>query len=74
MDSDNKFWLCMWALLAVLLLGVMLMGTLNAFDKRVKWAEAVSNGADPMVVSCALYDSSSGADHVICGLLAQNRK
>ena len=47
--------------------------TVLSIDRRIKWAEAVANGADPMVVSCALFDSGS-ADHVICGLLAQNRK
>ena len=73
MDSDNKFWLCMWSLLATVLICMIISCTVNALDRRVKWAEAVSNGADPMVASCALYDGSS-AEHVICGLLAQNRK
>ena len=73
MDSDNKFWLCMWTIAVVFFLGVFTLMVVNSFDRRAKWAEAVSNGADPMVVSCALYEQGS-AEHVICAILAQNRK
>ena len=52
------------------LLAVIIACTINAHGKRDKWDKAVSNGADPMVTTCALY----GADIAICTILAQNRK
>jgi hypothetical protein len=42
-------------------------------DKRDKWEKAVSNGADPMVASCALFTQET-IEQAACLLLAQNRK
>jgi hypothetical protein len=47
--------------------------TVNNFDKREKWAEAVKNGADPMAVTCALSSSDASAEYVTCYALANKR-
>ena len=71
MDSENKFWLCAWGIVLSFLMGVIVCLTVNAWNKLDKWDKAVSNGADPMVTTCALYSDTSTA---ICTILAQNRK
>jgi hypothetical protein len=71
MDSENKFWLCAWGMALSFLMVVVLCLTVQAWNKIDKWDKAVSNGADPMVTTCALYSDTSTA---ICTILAQNRK
>jgi len=71
MDSENKFWLCAWGMALSFLTGVVVCLTAQAWNKLDKWDKAVSNGADPMVTTCALYSDISTA---ICTILAQNRK
>lgn len=71
--SEEKFWLCVWGMVLSFLTVVALCITVNAQWKRDKWEKAVSNGADPMVVSCALYDIGGGADATICAMLAQGK-
>jgi hypothetical protein len=71
MDSENKFWLCAWGIALSFLMVVVLCLTVQAWNKLDKWDKAVSNGADPMVTTCALYSDISTA---ICTILAQNRK
>jgi len=71
MDSENKFWLCAWGIALSFLMVVVLCLTVQAWNKLDKWEKAVSNGADPMVTTCALYSDTSTA---ICTILAQNRK
>ena len=73
MRSDEKFWLCVSGMVLSFLTVVALCITFNAHGKRDKWEKAVSNGADPMVVSCALNDIAGGADAAICAILAQGR-
>jgi hypothetical protein len=74
MDRDQKFWLCGWGMVLTFLLAVIIACTINSFDRRDKWDKAVSNGADPMVTSCALYSADTSGDIAICTILAQNRK
>lgn len=71
MDSENKFWLFVWGLILSFFMGVNVCLTVHAWNKLDKWEKAVSNGADPMVTTCALYSDTSTA---ICTILAQNRK
>ena len=73
MSEEGRFWVSVWAIFAVFILGLSALMVVNAHDRRLKWAEAVSNGADPMVTSCALFEQTS-AEQVTCVLLAQNRK
>jgi hypothetical protein len=56
----------------VFFVALMVCVTLSGFDHRDKWEKAVSNGADPMVTSCALYGADKST--AICTILAQNRK
>jgi hypothetical protein len=72
--SEEKFWLCTWGMVLAFCVTLVLCITFNAYGKRDKWEKAVSNGADPMVVSCALNDIAGGADAAICTILAQGRK
>jgi len=74
MDRDQKFWICMWGMVVTFLIAVTVCLTLSGFDRRDKWDKAVSNGADPMVTSCALYSADTSGDIAICTILAQNRK
>jgi len=74
MDSDQKFWLCIWGMVLAFLIALMVCITINAHGKRDKWDKAVSNGADPMVAACALYSAENTGDYAICTILAQGRK
>ena len=71
MNGDQKFWVCIWSMVLAFLVSLMACVTINAHNKREKWEKTVSNGADPMVTTCALYGDTSTA---ICTILAQNRK
>lgn len=71
--DDNTFYTRVWTLATIVVALLIGSCTAGSFDRRDKWEKAVANGADPMVVSCALYELSQ-AEQVICALLAQNRK
>ena len=71
--EENKFWLRLWGIIAMVFMVGIGSCTFSMHDKRDKWEKAVSNGADPMVASCALFEQT-GADQVTCLLLAQYRK
>jgi hypothetical protein len=71
--EENSFWLRIWGLAAIVLVVSIAACTYGAHDRRDKWEKAVSNGADPMVASCALFDQSE-AGRATCAVLAQNRK
>jgi hypothetical protein len=72
--NDEKFWLCIWGMGLTFLITLMVCITINSYGKRDKWERAVSNGADPMVVACALDGVTNHADTAICTILAQGRK
>jgi len=74
MDSNQKFWLCIWSMVLAFLVALMVCTTINAHGKRDKWDKAVSNGADPMVTTCALYQADTTGENAICTILAQGRK
>lgn len=71
--SEEKFWLCVWGMVLSFLTVVALCITFNAHGKRDKWEKAVSNGADPMVVACALDGAEHSGGVAICVMLAQGR-
>jgi hypothetical protein len=71
--EENNFWFRIWSLAAATTVALVGLGVLNAHDRRDTWEKAVSNGADPMVVSCALFEQT-GAEAAACLLMAQNRK
>jgi hypothetical protein len=72
--TEEKFWLSVWGMVLVFFMTLIICITLNAYGKRDKWEKAVSNGADPMVVSCALDGRAYEGDVAICTILAQGRK
>jgi len=74
MDNDQKFWLACWGMLLTFILALIVSGTINSLDRRDKWEKTVSNGADPMVTTCALYGAETHGETAICTILAQNRK
>jgi hypothetical protein len=71
LDDDKLYRHTLWAGVVVL---ITMIGscTVGNMDRRAKWADAVKNGADPMVVACALYDQSE-AEKVTCALLATKK-
>ena len=71
MDSNQKFWVFIWGMVLAFLMGGISCATVLAWHKLDKWDRAVTNGADPMVVACALDAHASTA---ICTILAQGRK
>ena len=71
--EENKFWLRIWGMATLVVMCLIASCTAASYDRRDKWEKAVANGADPMVVSCALYEQDT-AEKVVCALLAQNRK
>jgi hypothetical protein len=74
MDSTEKFWVACWGMVLAFLISLLVCVTIISLDKRDKWEKAVSNGADPMVASCALYSAETSGETAICTILAQNRK
>lgn len=71
--DDNVFYFRLWLLGAIVLISGMGSCTVASMNTKDKWEKAVANGADPMVVSCALYGQNT-AETVTCHTLAQNRK
>ena len=69
METENIFIVC----IAVVLLSIVGSCTVSSFDKREKWAQAVKNGADPMIATCALESMGSSRDEIICYALANKR-
>ena len=72
--NEEKFWLTLWGMVLSFLSVVAFFIAVNAHWKRDKWEKAVSNGADPMVVACALDGVNSYSETAICIILAQGRK
>jgi|Laugrefa1bdmlbdn_1035148.scaffolds.fasta_scaffold00226_11 hypothetical protein len=73
MMSENSFFLRMWGVAAMILIAMIASCTYSGHDKRDKWEKAVSNGADPMVASCALFVQET-IEQAACLIMAQNRK
>ena len=77
MDSNQQFWVRIWTLAAVVAVASLTSCSYLSTITKKNWDHAVANGADPMVVSCALGvggTNSSHADAIMCNTLAQNRK
>jgi hypothetical protein len=72
--NESKFWLGIWGMILVFFMTLTICITINAYGKRDKWEKAVSNGADPMVVACAIDGLTNTGDVAICAILAQGRK
>ena len=71
--EEDAIALRIFRILALVIVAILGSCTFSQHDKRDKWEKAVSNGADPMVASCALF-TQDNIEQVTCLLLAQNRK
>ena len=74
MDRDQKFWVWIWGMVLAFLMGAVSCATVLAWHRLDKWEKAVSNGADPMVIACALNGATTTGETAVCTILAQNRK
>ena len=61
MNSDDKFWIGIWSIVATCFVALVLAITLTMWSKRQHLNEMVSKGADPIRVACALdmYDNNN---------------
>ena len=73
MYDDNKFWLRIWGIAAIVIVTFIGACSHGSHDRRDKWEKAVANGADPMVAACALFPQNA-TEEIACLLMAQNRK
>jgi hypothetical protein len=71
--SENKFWMGIWSLAAVVVVAIVVAVSYAAHDRRDKWEKVVSNGADPMVAACAIFIQER-MEEAACLLMSQNRK
>ena len=71
--EETSFWLRLWGIAAMVIVCFVGACTYSGHDKRDKWEKAVSNGADPMVTACALFNQET-VEQATCLVLAQNRK
>ena len=59
MDSENKFWLSLWTVVAVSFLIVCSIGTYSSHLEDSKLVQMVQAGADPIKAKCALSMTSN---------------
>lgn len=71
--NEASFWLRLWGIAAMVVVTFIGACSYSSHDRRDKWEKAVSNGADPMVASCALF-THGATEEIACLLMAQNRK
>lgn len=69
MDIEKICVIC----LTVAFLGILGSCTVNNFDRREKWAEAVKNGADPIAVACSIGGPQNSAEEIICYAVTNKR-
>lgn len=56
MNSDEKFWISLWAVISTAVVLVVLISTLYWRDHNAKIVEMVRNGTDPVAAMCAMQD------------------
>jgi len=76
MDSEGKFWVTIWAIFAVIILGVA--GTISSCVQQDNQRDnetmqkAVASGVDPLVARCAVHGVSNDSNMTtICALAIQ---
>lgn len=57
MNSDDKFWVCVWSILATAIVAIVITCTIYTHNKNFVISEMVKNGASPVEALCALDDS-----------------
>lgn len=53
MDSDDKFWLGAWSIVASVIITI----TVSAATYNIKYAELIANATDPIAVACGINGS-----------------
>ena len=71
--EEDRFYIRVIGIISMVLISLIASCTYSNHDKRDKWEKAVSNGADPMVASCALFAQDT-IEQASCLIMAQNRK
>ena len=56
MNSDDKFWVCVWSTLATAIVAIVITIATYNHSKNVVISEMIKNGASPVEVICALDD------------------
>lgn len=70
MDSEEKFWLVVWSLVAAVVVTIALCLTITAANTTNKVAEAVKAGVDPLAAKCAL-DMPAESSKILCAYLKE---
>lgn len=65
MNSDDKFWISIWSIVALTIILVVVYLFIYSYNKKELIAQTIDKGHDPMEVYCAL-DNSSSYDTVLC--------
>lgn len=68
MNSDDKFWLSIWSIAGVVVLGIALSISSYWKDHNSKIVTLIKQGVDPVAVMCAMQDDYG--THPTCIVLA----
>ena len=66
MDSSEKFYLSLWAIICATLVTLVALTAVYNAERRAVWLEAIEKGATPLQATCALYDINSQAEAIMC--------
>ena len=72
MNSDEKFWVCVWSILATAIVAIVITITTYSHSKNVVISEMIKNGASPVEALCALDDTMG--DNPTCVITATKLK
>lgn len=73
MDNENKFWLALWTMCGVCILGIGVLMTYSAHLEDTKLTQMVENGVDPLRAKCALSSTEATKASAVCIALANEK-
>lgn len=53
MDSDGKFWVCVWSIVALVLIALIISLTITEHTNGKLKIEAIAGSKDPIATGCA---------------------
>lgn len=68
MNSDDKFWVCVWGIAGATLVAIVITCMVYSHHKNLVINELVKNGASPVEALCALDDTMG--DNPTCVIAA----
>jgi hypothetical protein len=71
MSSDDKYWLCIWSLVATAFITLVVALSVCSFNNQETFIKAVQAGHDPMRVSCAMGVGKH--EQSICTIIAERK-